>query len=97
MAHGGSQARGLIGAVAAGLARATATPDPSHICNPYHSSQQCRILNPLSEARDQTHNLMVPCRIRFCCATVGIPLLLIFRLGFVVVVEFYGLCVYFGD
>ena len=28
-------------------ARATATPDPSHVCNPHHSSQQCWILNPL--------------------------------------------------
>ena len=27
----------------------------------------------LSEARDQTHNLMVPSRIRFCCATTGTP------------------------
>uniref|UniRef100_A0A8D1VUY0 Myosin light chain 1/3, skeletal muscle isoform n=1 Tax=Sus scrofa TaxID=9823 RepID=A0A8D1VUY0_PIG len=33
-------------------------PDPSHICNLHHSSGQCQILNPLSEARDQTHNLM---------------------------------------
>ena len=37
---------------------ATATPDPSHICHLYHSSQQCRILNLLSEARDETHILM---------------------------------------
>ena len=39
-------------------ARATATPDLSHICDLYHSSRQCQILNPLSEARDQTHILM---------------------------------------
>jgi len=44
-ACGGSQARGLIRATAAGL---------------YHSSQQLQILNPLSKARDQTPNLMVP-------------------------------------
>ena len=31
---------------------ATATPDPSHICDLHHSPQQHRILNPLSEARD---------------------------------------------
>ena len=42
---------------------ATATWDPSHVCDLYHSSQQCRILNPLSEARDQTQNLMVPSQI----------------------------------
>ena len=33
-------------------ATATATPDLSHVCNLHHSSWQCRILNPLSEARD---------------------------------------------
>ena len=44
MAYGGPQDRGLIGAVAASL---------------HHSSQQCQILNPLTKARDQTHNLMV--------------------------------------
>ena len=31
---------------------ATATWDPSHICNLHRSSWQHRILNPLSEARD---------------------------------------------
>ena len=40
-------------------ARATATQDPSRICI-HHSSRQCRILNPLSEARDQTRNFLVP-------------------------------------
>ena len=28
--------------------------DLSHVCDPHHSSQQCRILSPLREARDQT-------------------------------------------
>ena len=46
------------------FATATATPDPSHICNLHRSSWQCWILNPLSEARDQTPNLMVPSWIR---------------------------------
>ena len=44
-------------------ARATATPDPSHVCDLHHSSQQCRILNPLNEARDRTRNIMVLSRI----------------------------------
>ena len=35
-----------------------ATPVPSHICNLHYSSWQCQILNPLSEAGDQTHILM---------------------------------------
>ena len=33
---------------------ATATPDPSCICDLHHGSRQRRILNPLSEARDRT-------------------------------------------
>ena len=37
-------------------ATATAMPEQS-ICNLYHSSRQHWILNPLSEARDQTHIL----------------------------------------
>ena len=56
MAYGGSQARGLIGAAAAGL-----------------QPQQRQILDPLSEARDQTNSLMVPSGIRFRCTTMGIP------------------------
>ena len=32
--------------------RATATRDPSRICNLHHSLWQCQILNPLNEARD---------------------------------------------
>ena len=50
---------------------ATATQDLSCICDLHYSSQQCRILNPLSEARDRTCNLMVPSWIRFCCTTMG--------------------------
>ena len=50
-AYGGSQARSPISAAAA------ATPDPSHIFDLHHNSRQYRILNLLSEARDQTHNL----------------------------------------
>ena len=44
--------------------RATATRDPSRVCNLHHSSRQRRILNPLSKGRDRTRNLMVPSRIR---------------------------------
>ena len=52
-------------------ATATAMPDLSHICDLPHSSQQCQILNPLSKARGQTHNLMVPNRTRIHCAMTG--------------------------
>ena len=44
MAHGGSQARGPIGAVA--------------VCDLHQGSQQRRILNPPSEARDRACVLM---------------------------------------
>ena len=54
-------------------ATATATQDPSHICDLYHRSQWLWILNPPSEARDQTRNLMVPSQIRFHCATTNPP------------------------
>ena len=37
----------------------------------HHSSWQHWILNPQSKARDQTRNLMVLSRNRFCCAITG--------------------------
>ena len=49
-------------------------PDLSCVYDLHHSSQQGRILNPLSEARDRTHNLMVPSQIRFHCSMTGTPL-----------------------
>jgi len=52
---------------------ATATPDLSHVCNILHSARQRQILNPLSEARDQTPNLMSPSKIHFRWATMGTP------------------------
>ena len=50
---------------------ATAMPDPSRVCNLHHSSQQRRILNQLSEARDRTHNLMFLVGFVNHCATTG--------------------------
>ena len=61
-AYGGSQARGLIGAVAADL---------------HHSSPKHRILNPLSEARNRTCNLMFPSRIHFLCAMMATPIIMV--------------------
>ena len=37
---------------------ATSTRDRSHICDLHHISEQCWILNPLSETRDRTHILV---------------------------------------
>ena len=67
---------------------ATATRDPSHVCDLRHSSWQCQILDPLSKARDWTCNLKGPSRIRFRCATMGTPRSLFL---FVVVVYFFPL------
>ena len=53
---------------------ATATSDPRQVCNLDDSSWQHWILNPLSETRDQTCNLMVPIWIHFCYATTETPL-----------------------
>ena len=54
-------------------ATVTASPNPSHVCDLHHSSQQRQILNPLNEDGDQTHNLMVPSQIHFHYATTGTP------------------------
>ena len=70
-AHGGSQARGWIGTTA--YTMATATWDLSCVCDLYHSSRQCQILNPMSEARDRTRNLMIPNQIHFHCTMTGTP------------------------
>jgi len=53
---------------------AIATSDLSCVCNLHHRSRQHQILSPLSEARDQTCNLMVPSWIHFRCATTGTPM-----------------------
>ena len=55
VAHRSSQARGPIRTAV--LAYTTATATPSHICDLHHSLQQLQILNPMSEARHQTHIL----------------------------------------
>ena len=44
--------------------RPTAMRDSSRVWDLHHSSRQRRILNPLSKAKDQTCNLMVPSRVR---------------------------------
>ena len=51
-AYGGSQARGRIGAVAAGLYHSHSNADLSHVCDLHHSSRQRQIINPLSKGRD---------------------------------------------
>ena len=46
-------------------ATATATLDPSHVCDLHHSSRQRLILNLLSEARDGTCILLYASQFRF--------------------------------
>ena len=58
---------------------ATAMPDPSRICDLNHSSWQYWILNPLSQVRDQTCNLVVTSQIRFRCTMTGTPALFFSR------------------
>ena len=52
---------------------AIATWDPSCVCSLHHSSQQCRILNLLSQARDQTCILMDTSRVCYRWATTDTP------------------------
>ena len=44
---------------------AIARPDPSHVCDLHHSSQQHGIPHPLSGARDQICVLMDPSQVRY--------------------------------
>ena len=44
---------------------ATAIGDQILVCDLHYSSQQCWILNPLSETRDQTHVLMHTSRVGY--------------------------------
>ena len=50
---------------------ATAMRDPNRIWDSHHSSRQRRILNALTEARDRTHNLIVPSWVHFHRTTTG--------------------------
>ena len=54
-------------------ATATATSDPSHVCDLHHSPWQRQILNPLIKARDQTCDLMDTSQICLHWATMRTP------------------------
>ena len=63
-AYGGSQARGQIGAVAAGLYQSHSDLGSELNLRPTPQLMAAPDLNPLSEARDRTRNIMVPSQIR---------------------------------
>ena len=64
--YGGSQARGLIRATSASLHHSHSNAGSElHHLRAIPQPRQRWILNPLSETKDRTHNLMVPSRIRF--------------------------------
>ena len=54
-------------------AGATATRDPSLVCNLHHSSRQRQILNPLGEARNRTCTSWFLVGFVNLCATTGTP------------------------
>ena len=72
-AYGGSQARGLIRATAAGQCQSYSNAGSEPRLRPTPQLTAMPDPNPLSKAKDRTHNLMVPNWIYFCCATKGTP------------------------
>ena len=58
--------------------KAIAMPDLSCICDLHYSSLQRQILNPLSEARDQTCILMDTSRVCYGWSTMGNPIVVFF-------------------
>ena len=56
-------------------ATATTMWDLSHVLDLSHSSWQCWILNPWSEARDHNHILMDTSQVHYCLATTGTPII----------------------
>ena len=85
-AYGGSQARGRIRATTAGLHHSHSNVGSKPHLWPIpqvHRSQQCQMLNPLSEARGRTGNLMIPSQIHFHWATTGTPMIFFFSFLFV--------------
>ena len=70
-AYGGSQARGPIGAVSAGLCQNHSNARSGPHLWPTQQLMATPILNPLRKARDRTCILMVPSQICFHCATMG--------------------------
>ena len=73
MAYGGSQAKSLIGAVAAGLhhSHSNTRSELSETYTTAHSNT--RSLTYWARPGIEPHNLMFPSQICFCCTTAGTP------------------------
>ena len=71
----------------------TETQDPSRIFNLHHSSRQCWIPDPLTEARDQTLILMDTSRTLFCCATTGTPYFFFLNVVFLKFGSTWAICI----
>ena len=71
--YGGSQARGQIRAVAAGLCLSHSNTRSEPCLRPTPQLKATPILSPLSEARDWNCVLMDASQIRFCWATMETP------------------------
>ena len=69
----GSQARGQIRVTVAGLHHSHSNAGSEPRLQPTPQLRAAPNPNPLSEARDQTHNLVVPSQICFCCTMMGTP------------------------
>ena len=69
------QVRGPIRATASGLHHShSSIRSEMHLQPTLQPGLTQWILNPLSKARDWTHNFMIPSWICFCCARTGTPL-----------------------
>ena len=72
-ALGSSQLGSNLSGQLRSYATATATWEPRCVGDLHYSSQQCRLLNPLSEARDWTCILMDTCQVHYYQAMTGTP------------------------
>ena len=94
MACGGSQAKGRIRAIAAGLHHKDSNKGSKSHLQPTPQLMASHILSPLSNTRDCTRNLMVPSQNRFHCAMMGTPETFFFNEHTTLVIVIYRISAY---